>query len=226
MIRPRATGMHRVGSTVEQHSGLTGAPEYAWTRPGAENPQYTSQGWGSSMQWYEYILPTVAIAALVRIEALFMGPYWAWVELLPYLPDESDSRERRVALVRRVAIPGLILFALVAVWQGTYSQWAALVIGASAGGLLLWPAVVNGLPGGLRSRDSELVGLYSALIVSFASSAWAGAILSEWITGEYGSVLGFLREELVSFLFALVVTAFASGVFGKLSSLLSTRVNE
>lgn len=41
------------------------------------------------MTWYQYIPPVTIVAVLVRVEALFIGPYWAWVELLSYYPDDD-----------------------------------------------------------------------------------------------------------------------------------------
>ena len=178
-------------------------------------PAPASRLW-DHMLWYQYIIPATAIALAVRAEAIFIGPYWAWLELIPELG--SDSRTRRLDLVRRIAIPGIACFALNQLWPATYSALDASLIGMTSGLLLLWPLIFRGLPWQLRTGDLTVFLLYGSLVVLFASAAWLGATVSGWINDDYGSLWAFTREELPSVLFGVLITAFAAGVFDRASS--------
>lgn len=168
------------------------------------------------MTWYQYALPVVLIAFAVRLEALFVGQYWAWIELVPGLGGKP--RERRLALIRRVAIPGIVCFVLHQLWESVYDGWDFIIIGCSAGLLLLWPLVVSGLPWQVRARDATLLVLYGSLVVAFSSAAWLAGTISSWIDESYGSFWVFLREELASLVVGTVITAFALGAFDRAAS--------
>lgn len=176
--------------------------------------------------WYQLLAPAVAIALLVRLEAVLLGPYWAWVELLPWWEDPTNKRTRRLALIRRVAIPGAAAFILVTLWTRTYSPIDAALVAATAGGLLLWPALVHGLPREVRASDRELVAIYAALFLSFSASAWLGANISRWIGDEYGSFGSFLRQESLSLVFGTVFVAFGTGIIDRLSTRITARDDE
>ena len=177
-----------------------------------------------ALVWYEALLPAVGIAMLVRAEALLIGPYWAWIELLPSLDEDANSRKlRRWSIVRRTAVPGVIAFGMVNLWRRVYTESDVVVVAVIAAGLLLWPIVVHGLPLGVMARDWELLIIYGALIASFASSAWIGARTAGWVHREYGDFGSFLRQEALGFGLGLLVAAFAGGIIDSISRKASSR---
>ena len=176
------------------------------------------------MLWYEAFLPAVVIALLVRGEALLIGPYWAWIELLPNLGEDADTRKlRRWSIVRRVAVPGISAFGMINLWRQVYSESEVVLVAVIAVGLLLWPIVVHGLPLGVMARDWELLVIYGALIASFAASAWIGARTAGWVHNEYGGFGSFLRQEALGFGLGIMVAAFGGGIIDSISRRASSR---
>lgn len=175
------------------------------------------------MNWQQALLPAVVVALAVRAEALLLGPYWAWIELLPALGDDDGTRsERRRAMARRVAIPGIASFAACSIWPATYSEGDAMTIAGLAAGLLLWPAVVHGLPFNVMARNSEVAILWGSLVAAFVSSALLGASAARWIIEDYRNVAGFLRQQALELIFASVVVLFAAGTWSKVASRVSS----
>lgn len=168
------------------------------------------------MTWYEFAAPVVTVALVVRFEAILIGPYWAWLELLSDLGEDAGSgRVRRGALLRRVGIPGVAGFVLVAVFPLVYSPLDGLAVGTGAASLLLWPILFAGAPGGVSS--SRLLILYLSFVLTFACAAWFGGSIAAYAHSR-GSVLDFLRENLYGIVLGGVLTAYATGLFARIST--------
>jgi hypothetical protein len=173
--------------------------------------------------WYEFILPAVFIALVVRMEAKLIGPYWSWLELIPLVGDEGSptARKRRGALLRRLAIPGLTTFILGTSWSDEYSFLDAVIVALSGAGLLLWPFIFAPLPYGVSTR--RLAAIYSALLVGFGATGWIGRYIAEFALTDDG-IGKFLQENLISLIVGGVITAFAVGIFDSASSRASKAV--
>jgi len=169
------------------------------------------------MSWYAFLLPVVLIALAVRLEATLIGPYWAWVEMIPFDPEEDRSRPsaRRNAFLRRVAIPGVLAFALVALWPETYSLLNSAILGAAGAGLLLWPIIFHGLPWIYTGR--RLVWIYLSLLGAFAASGATGAYIAMFARADDG-LLHFLQENVIGIIFGGIVTLFLTGTLTSISS--------
>jgi hypothetical protein len=167
--------------------------------------------------WYQFIAPVVLVALAVRLEAKLIGPYWSWLELIPLLgvEDSATAKRRRGALLRRIALPGLATFVLGVAWPPEYNSLDALIIATSAAGLLLWPIIFTGLPRGVPGFQLALI--YLAFAVAFGGAGWIGRYIAEFIRAGDG-MSKFLQDNFVSLIVGGVLTAFAAGVFDRISS--------
>jgi hypothetical protein len=170
----------------------------------------------SGMLWFQFAIPAVVAALLVRVEAMTLGPYWAWVEMLSDMgDDETTKKRRRAALARRVAVPGVTAFALIAVWPNSFTPADTAWVGGAAAGLLLWPLLFHGLPWGVSTP--RLVLLYTALVGAFVASGWFGGEIAGFAHAE-GGVWEFFKENAISMVAGGVVTLFASAVVSRSST--------
>lgn len=171
------------------------------------------------MLWYEALIPSVAGALLVRLDAVFLGPYWSWLQLIPDLAEQSESeayQKRRRALARRVAIPGAMGFVLVTTLPSVYSAVDAALIGLLTAALLLWPLVFSHPWQEVRRPRVRVAVLYSLFLLVFVSAAFLGGLVGE-AARDTGSVPGYLRDQAFSFLVATVVILFGTDAFGRRS---------
>lgn len=175
------------------------------------------------MSWYEFAAPVLVIAVLVRLEAVFAGPYWSWIEMFPLDQDEDEAsrRVRRRSMWRRVAIPGGIAFALAYLWPARYDEVSLAVVGSGAAGLLLWPVAIHGLPLGVRRSDWQIPFIYVGLIVAFASSAWLGGHLAQWVIGRDAGIVEIVRENVFGLLVGAVIVGGATTVLDVAATLAS-----
>jgi hypothetical protein len=159
------------------------------------------------MSWYEFLVPTLVIALAVRLEATIIGPYWAWVELIPEVvaEDRSAARTRRNALT----------FASMSLWPRAYDLVDGAILGIAAAGLLLWPLVFHGLPWGISGL--RLLLLYSSLALAFGSSGWFGGYVARFARTE-GGVAHFLADNAIGLVIGAVGTLFFSAVFDRAST--------
>lgn len=176
------------------------------------------------MNWWQFLIPTVLIAIFVRVEAKILGPYWSWIEMVPHLSNSrEDARVRRRALIRRVAIPGIIGLAIALLWPTTYGELEGAVIGGSAAGLILWPTTVYGRPYGLRGLTSWL--LYGSFVGAFIATGALGASLAAVVESQGGPV-AYVRNEGTGALILFVGSLFFTGALDKTFSTLSKNVKE
>lgn len=172
----------------------------------------------------QFLVPTVLVASLVRIEATLLGPYWAWIELVPRLPiGREDERTRQRALLRRVAIPGLVGLVLALLCPDVYGVLEGAIIGASASGLILWPMVVHGRPLGLRGWTSWR--LYGYFVGAFSASGALGVGLAGVIEHQ-GGPIEYIKNEGVSILIAFVGSLFFARGFERVSHVTSKRLEQ
>jgi len=170
------------------------------------------------------LVPTVALALLIRLEAVFIGPYWAWVELIPFNGEDGvrTAGPRQKALIRRVALPGGVAFGLVAIWPSVYGLLDAVAVGMAAAGLLLWPLIFHGLPYVLRGKWAIL--FYGSLLGAFASAAALGAYMAGFARADDG-VLSFLQENAFGFIIGGLVTVYFTSLATR-SSTAASRDND
>lgn len=166
------------------------------------------------MTWYEFAVPSVFIALLVRLEATFVGGYWSWIELFPDIEEESAATRatRRKSLWRRVAVPGVVAFAIAAVWPARFDEAACALVGLGGAALLLWPIVFHGLPWGMRTSDWQVPALYGGLLVAFAASGWLGGHIVHWSMQQEGGLGEVLRENVISLVIGAVLVGAATTV--------------
>ncbi len=171
------------------------------------------------MIWYQLVVPAVVIALMARLEAIWVGPYWAWIEMFPAGEDPQEDasirEERRSSFFRRVAIPGVVSFVLAAAWPRTYSLTELALVGTAAACLLLWPLVFQGLPYGVSGRRLAL--LYIALVGAFAASAWFGGHVASFAYAA-GGLRHFLEEQGVGMIVSAIVTLFFTTTLTRASS--------
>lgn len=176
------------------------------------------------MNWWQFLIPTVAAASIVRIEAILLGPYWSWIELVPHLPSgREDERTRRKALLRRVALPGVVGLLLAIVWPGVYGVFEGAIIGGSAAGLVLWPMAIYGRPHGLRGWTSWL--LYGSFVGAFVASGALGVGLAGVIEDE-GGPFEYFKTEGAGLLLVFVLGLFFTGGLERASSVISRHAEQ
>ena len=177
------------------------------------------------MLWYQALIPAVAIAVVVRLDALFLGPYWSWLQLIPDLGEGTEpeiAKKRRRALARRVAIPGVFGLTLQSSWPGTYTPHRTAGVAFLTAGLLLWPLVFARKGNEVRKPTWMVYALYSLLPVLFSTSGYAGGVIGSWIH-EGGGLVAFAREEGAVLLVTAVMLLFATDGTTRLANALRRR---
>lgn len=177
------------------------------------------------MSWYEALVPAAMTAILVRLDALFLGPYWSWLQLVPDLGEGTEPEiaiKRRRALARRVAIPGVVGLILQSLWPMTYTPRGTAGVGLIAAGLLLWPLIFARSWNEVRKPIWMVYFLYALLPVLFAASGYLGGLIASWIS-EDGGLMTFLRDEGVAILVTAVVLLFATDGTSRLAESLRRR---
>lgn len=135
--------------------------------------------------WPSVILPAVAIALAVRLDAKLLGPYFALSELIPGFGGDIivSDKTTRAALIRRLVYPFLIGAVIAALGVSGLSLASVGFLGA---GLLLWPIIFHGLPHGISRRSRMLWVLYLSLLISYAGLSLLGGYVVE-LMREAGS---------------------------------------
>lgn len=157
--------------------------------------------------------PAVLLAVLIRLDAKFVGPYFALSELVggfegidaQYWYEDSTFRN---AVMRRFLWP--LVGSMVLSVLG-WSLAEVVVVALLVVGLLLWPAVFHGLPLGVSRRDWEVPALYGVVALLFGASAASGYYLVDAMRGVGGGSLRmFIQEYVVPSLLWLVLAGLAS----------------
>lgn len=176
------------------------------------------------MLWYEALLPAAVIAIAVRLEAIFLLPYWSWLQLIPELgttdfPEERKKKNR--ALIRRIAIPLLVGLFLVAVWPSAYGPPEVALVSALGAALLLWPLFFASFYyEEVRSPPWLAWFLYALMVVVFVASGLVGGFFGAAIV-EKGGFVVYLREEFMSLVLPAIALLFASALFSRASDALA-----
>lgn len=157
------------------------------------------------MSWIAALIPAVAVALLVRLDAKVIGPYWALVELIRF--EDPRPKVRRHTIWRRALYPAVVGMALV--WLRPESTpFDAGTVAALGAGLLLWPMVFHGAPLGVVRNPLSLVGLYAALVASFFATGYLGGMVGGWFLAdvvEAGKLGEFVRERIRDIFVAVVL---------------------
>jgi hypothetical protein len=171
------------------------------------------------MPWWEAVIPAILTALVIRIDALWLGPYFALSELVAGMQGLEGfalaDRDLRWAFIRRFAYPGLASMALSLV-DRTLTYGDAVVVGGLTAGLLIWPVAFHGLPRGVAPKDWWLAGIYGGLVAAFCAFAGFAHFAANFARTEGGGdVLKFLYEEGSRALIFLAVGATGSAFFGR-----------
>lgn len=166
--------------------------------------------------WLQVLGPAVVIALAIRIDARRIGPYFALSSVISasegwdatFWYEDSD---RRRALLRRLLYPCIAGFILA--WM-SYSWADVAATGGLAASLLIWPAIIGGLPWFVPRRTWHLPTLYVSYITVSAVSAVAGRALQQAIV-EYsdGDVLGWAGEQAATNGVVWIALVFAGSIF-------------
>ncbi|MCC6497001.1 MAG: hypothetical protein IT193_12185 [Propionibacteriaceae bacterium] len=171
------------------------------------------------MDWWQFLIPVIVIALVVRLEALLIGPYWSWLEMFPYMLGQADeAKVRRASLWRRVAVPGITSFVLFTFWPTDYGLWDAPILGAFGGLLTLWSLVYSGPPLGVTAIRGFL--LYASMVGSFSASALLGAHIAQFARSQ-GGVWQYLQDNLFGIIIGAVLTTFMTGITSRVSASLA-----
>lgn len=185
--------------------------------------QLSPRGEVEVASWLAITIPAVILALLVRLDARFIGPYFALSELVPGFEGLDAvwwyrSRVTRHALFRRIVYPALVAFVLALVDYGIADVLAVAGMGA---GLLLWPVVFHGLPRGVSRRDWEVPAIHVLFVLSFIASGALGFYVLEVmrILGD-GSASDFVIQNGVTALvwgaIVVIATSFWEPFLGRL----------
>lgn len=146
------------------------------------------------MPWYQLVLPAALTALVIRLDAVWIGPYWTFMEVVPGMggTDVEWWYERptlRWAIARRYLYVVLLGVALAFV-DDELTIWDAALVGAFVAGLLLWPIVFHGLPYGIAPSDWQLIPLYLGVVMSFTGAGATGWLAIEYIREQSGGDVG------------------------------------
>lgn len=176
--------------------------------------------------WPVVLLPATFTAMVIRLDAKFVGPYFALSSLISATegPDARDfytDPARRRALIRRFLYPVILGFILG--WFVTSSVDIAAA-GAVTAGLLIWPVLFHGLPLGVSRRDWEIPVLYLSFSVSFALLAIGGSRLKVLLVAfSNGDVAGWLARQALSATLFWVLAIMGAGVFRLMFNRIETK---
>ncbi|USQ76810.1 hypothetical protein [Ornithinimicrobium cryptoxanthini] len=151
------------------------------------------------------------VALLIRLDAKFTGPYFAFSDAVfafSRVAGSSGGRNVWLALVRRAAYPfvGGLAIRLV-----SHDLTNAVVSGLLAMALLIWPAVFNGLPQALSTAQALM--LYGGLLLLGGGLAATGWYVADGF-GSLEAMLNYLSDHMAGIIFGVVVTAFGVGAVG------------
>jgi hypothetical protein len=172
-----------------------------------------------SIPWYVLLAPPVVGALAIRFDAVFIGPYWTFMEVLPGMGsvDADQWYERptlRFAIARRY-LYGIGVGVIAAIWYSDLGIDGAAVVGLVLAGLLLWPIVFHGLPFGILRRDWQLIPLYLSVIASFVAASVVGDLTVSYVRAQSaGDALGWFRDHLLETVFWGGLGFAANAVFG------------
>jgi hypothetical protein len=171
------------------------------------------------MSWYAVLIPAAFTALAVRLDAVWIGPYWSFMELVPGMGGVDvdfwyEQSQRRWAIVRRYAYVALVPGVGVTVVVDGSTAWDAALVGAVTAGLILWPLLFYGLPLGVMRSDWQLAPLYTGVVISFVAAAATGSMMVDYVREQSrGDVVGWLQEQYVEAIFWPAIWAVAVAVF-------------
>lgn len=165
------------------------------------------------MDWYAAILPAALTAYLVRLYAVFVGPYYSWLEIVPELFEDADvGKTRRKVFRRRVVTPFVVMLGASLLFPGSFGSSSGAGVGMLAAALLLWPIVLGQPVATYGSRIAVML-LYALLFISFAASGWLGTQAGHFIRDEHGGLVEFLRAQgLTAVIVAALVFVSSDGM--------------
>lgn len=180
-------------------------------------------GAGSMESWTWVVGPAVATALLVRLDAILIGPYFSFPQLI-YGWEGVEGRHwykrstRRYAAVRRFAYPFILGIILASAGRDLADTAAS---GFLAMGLLLWPAVFHGLPYGVSRRDWQVPAVYASILLAYTGLASAGwHTVSLVVSAGDGDIGRYIAEQARDTLLVFAATTLLSAFFkGSFSSL-------
>jgi hypothetical protein len=174
------------------------------------------------MSWFEMIIPAVIVALLVRLDALLVGPYWAFLDLLSELSERASIR--RHTIVRRFLIPVVVGGVFEAI-RSSRSSLDAGIIGVVGAGFLIWPMIFTGLPRFVSATDWQVPVLYAAVVGAFFLGGFLGSeaagFFRELVTS--GQFLAYLRERWAEFLVGLILSVLLLTIQDRTSARLEQR---
>jgi hypothetical protein len=172
------------------------------------------------------LLPPVVTALLIRLDSVFVGPYWSATELVSGMGSLYESYGRRRtgwAVTRRFAYPAIMGF-VIAWMERDLSAGGAALLGGLTAFLLLWPIVFHGLPRGVSRSDWMLLPLYGGFIVAFASGAVFGFFLFEYVRAQgNGHPLEYIRDKGLDWALAAVILFIGGSFWGGAQSRIRQR---
>lgn len=155
-----------------------------------------------NLELLETLIPSVILALLIRLDSIFIGPYFSFSEIVRGMGGIEakfwyPERRIRLGIVRRFLWPAVV---------GGLTAWAfpeqsllrGAVLGIGAAGLLLWPMVFHGLPRGVAKNDWLLAPLYISVVIGFALGGFLGASIANFLGSEIEKVgLGDFLQQLL-----------------------------
>lgn len=181
------------------------------------------------LSWLEVVVPSAVTALVIRVDSLFVGPYWSVSELVSGMGSlyESYGKTRsHWAMVRRFVYPAITGFAVGWI-DADLGPSGAAVLGTVTALLLLWPIVFHGLPLGVARNDWLLVPLYLGFTLAFAASAMLGWFFIDYARAQgHGSALRYLKEQGLEWAITAVLGAVFIAFYGGAQSRLRERASQ
>ena len=180
------------------------------------------------MLWHEAVIPAALIALAVRLEAIFLLPYWSWLQLIPETGTADtlpERKQKRRSLARRIAIPLVAALFLVSIWPSVYGVAESAIVASMGAGLLLWPLLFAPFYQEVRSPPWLAWVLYALLPIGFAASGVMGALVGQAIA-QRGGWVDFISDELISLVLSTIVVLFVGGAVDRVSHRLAQNREE
>lgn len=165
------------------------------------------------LSWPFVLVPAISIAAILKLDNRFFGPYFAIVDLI--FNDfgsgyKWNDKEILLSFTRRIAY----ITALGVILRLCHYRLAdAAAVFLITGFLLIWPAFGRPLPVYARKSDWQVLLVWALYIVAVVAFGMFGANFLSLVQGLTGQPAGiFIRDALLASLFwvalGLIATAF------------------
>ncbi len=172
------------------------------------------------MEWYWVVGPAAGAAIAIRLDALWIGPYWSFTEVVAGIGGVDarywyPDRRLRWGMVRR-AFYAALMGGTVTLARPATSPKDVVILGAVLVGLLLWPILFHGLPLAIFRSDWQLVPTYGGIVAFFLGSTLFGYWATQYAREQGdGSAWSYVADHALEGMFWIALTVVGGAFVGR-----------